>query len=73
MRACRLKYLIQLPLMRQQLIDFTHPLRRQSREDILQIWTRIPSRLDIEAYAERLFSKHGLGERGKPLWLGSGR
>ncbi len=28
MRACRLKYLIQLPFMRQQLIDFTRPLRR---------------------------------------------
>lgn len=52
MRACRLEYLIQLLLMRQQLIDCTHPLSRQSRENILQIWTRIPSWLDIEAYAE---------------------
>lgn len=34
MRARRLKYLIRLPLMRQQLIDFTRPLRRQAREDI---------------------------------------
>ncbi len=34
MRACRLKYLIELPLMRQQLIDFTRPLPRESREKI---------------------------------------
>ncbi|SEL87623.1 hypothetical protein SAMN05216604_1441 [Pseudomonas agarici] len=27
----------------------------------MPLWTRIPSWLDIEAYAERLFSKRGLG------------
>ncbi|RMU73432.1 hypothetical protein ALP24_01284 [Pseudomonas syringae pv. aptata] len=30
----------------------------------MPLWTRIPSWLDIEAYAERLFSKRGLAERG---------
>ncbi|MBI6574484.1 hypothetical protein YA0001_23230 [Pseudomonas viridiflava] len=30
----------------------------------MPLWTRIPSWLDIEAYAKRLFSKRGLAERG---------
>ncbi|WP_268796360.1 DUF6861 domain-containing protein [Pseudomonas huanghezhanensis] len=29
----------------------------------MPLWTRIPSWLDIEAYAERIFSKRGLAER----------
>ncbi|MGY2180112.1 hypothetical protein [Pseudomonas agarici] len=29
----------------------------------MPLWTRIPSWLDIEAYAERLFRQGGLGER----------
>jgi hypothetical protein len=36
--------------MRQQLVNFTRPLRRQAREDVLQIGVRImpiqPCRLD---------------------------
>ncbi|UFI44597.1 DUF6861 domain-containing protein [Pseudomonas savastanoi] len=33
----------------------------------MPLWTRIPSWLDIEAYAERLFSKRGLGERERGM------
>ncbi|WP_268798054.1 DUF6861 domain-containing protein [Pseudomonas huanghezhanensis] len=33
----------------------------------MPLWTRIPSWLDIEAYAERLFSKRGIGERERGM------
>ena len=46
--------------MRQQLIDFTRPLRRQARENILQIGIRImsvqPRRLDQTHDRRRPFS-----------------
>ncbi|RMS42018.1 hypothetical protein ALP71_04231, partial [Pseudomonas coronafaciens pv. garcae] len=33
----------------------------------MPLWTRIPSWLDIEAHAERLFSTRGLGERERGM------
>ena len=46
--------------MRQQLIDFTRPLRRQSRENVLQIGIRImtidPRRLDLAHDRRRPFA-----------------
>lgn len=48
------------PLMRQKVTDFTRPLRRQAREDVLQISIRImpvePRRLDQTHDRRRAFT-----------------